>query len=333
MKTFCSWLSEGIGTAEYRPPQDVKQLLLDFSSLNLLTGEQLGLNTPLDKDLKFNIQQAYSTLIPYLKSHLLQKVAYSVFSEIRHFPGWNQVMRGVHWSSERPEDYENWVYGALEDLDPYVNWDGNDVESMKKPTPPPGDLPEMMENLKKLFLLHVWKHNYGGKPWADACDAWLKLNAARTPREISVWIDHIYDLQHNTGSLLNKNREYAGKHPWEQSWVQAALSVKRDAKSLMSILRHASPFVQNLGRRVLYATEMRGRKLGGLFKYNPYGQQKESDPFDDYDSDSIEDDDLLGMEPVPVQPVRLQPIQSNQPKHPVGKKLINWLKSRGKLSQ
>jgi hypothetical protein len=54
------------------------------------------------------------------------------------------------------------------------------------------------------FRYLSWDHDYGGTAWEAACVAWRKLNRSKSIGDIIVAIDHIFDLQHNTGFLLNK---------------------------------------------------------------------------------------------------------------------------------
>lgn len=56
-----------------------------------------------------------------------------------------------------------------------------------------------------------WGGSFGGKRWGAGVAALIKLIAARKALDYDAMngiIDHIYDLQHNTGSLLNKGPMY-----------------------------------------------------------------------------------------------------------------------------
>jgi hypothetical protein len=71
-----------------------------------------------------------------------------------------------------------------------------------------------------------WDGSYGGSKWGEATVTLIKLMDAKKNKDTDEYIDiidHIYDLQHNTGSLLNKgpmhvndddlNRRYRITHP------------------------------------------------------------------------------------------------------------------------
>lgn len=53
----------------------------------------------------------------------------------------------------------------------------------------------------------LWDDSYGGKAWLKACEALEKLNSSIDKyniNDICLWTDHILDLEHNSGNLLNK---------------------------------------------------------------------------------------------------------------------------------
>ena len=65
------------------------------------------------------------------------------------------------------------------------------------------------EDLKMIFTRLPWIGYYGGKAWADATDTTSKLSkiikSGKGGYKLIQYIDHIYDLQHNSGTLLNKS--------------------------------------------------------------------------------------------------------------------------------
>jgi len=63
---------------------------------------------------------------------------------------------------------------------------------------------DIVDYLPDVFNLS-WARNYGGKGWADAASGWLKLHDATEPNDMLAYIDHIIDIQHNTGFILNKS--------------------------------------------------------------------------------------------------------------------------------
>lgn len=68
-----------------------------------------------------------------------------------------------------------------------------------------------LEDLSLGYNKVPWGGSFGGKRWGAGVDALIKLIKARKERDFDAMnaiIDHIYDLQHNTGSLLNKGPMY-----------------------------------------------------------------------------------------------------------------------------
>jgi len=76
--------------------------------------------------------------------------------------------------------------------------------------------------------------------------------------------DRVYQLQHNTGALLNKVGEYSG------DWVKTLLNVKYKANNPEELMRYASPFMKQLAGHVL------GNKYGRGWDANKHGNL--SDP-------------------------------------------------------
>lgn len=67
------------------------------------------------------------------------------------------------------------------------------------------------DDIEKAYNYVEWGAAYGGPRWGAGALAMLKLMRAKkieNPEDLAHIIDHIYDLQHNTGSLLNKGPMY-----------------------------------------------------------------------------------------------------------------------------
>jgi len=119
-----------------------------------------------------------------------------------------------------------------------------------------------MRIAKILFLKADWNESYGGKSWADIADAYGRLDSATNKNQLIVAIDHVYDLQHNNGSVFTKNSDYAKKttvissmgyksEKLDFSWIQKALDFKRDLKSMTELLDKVSPQMKKLAARVI----------------------------------------------------------------------------------
>lgn len=79
--------------------------------------------------------------------------------------------------------------------------------------------------------LFDWSGAFGGRAWMKIATALYRLIKAETTGDRIVWIDHVYDLQHNTGSVFNKLQTYY-KNSGGYEWLGQALDWKRDAKNV-----------------------------------------------------------------------------------------------------
>lgn len=80
---------------------------------------------------------------------------------------------------------------------------------------------------------------FGGEPWANICGGWLRLNAAKSDSEKIVAIDHVYDLEHNNGTVFEKSERFKKNDSYE--WVKEALDFKRDVKNVWELWEKCSP--------------------------------------------------------------------------------------------
>lgn len=95
----------------------------------------------------------------------------------------------------------------------------------------------------KLFSAKFWEEHadaYGGKAWARITEALIELHDAVKRgklKELIMVIDKIYDLQHNTGSLLSKTNLNVSK---------SALDYRAQARTLKDFASKVSPPVNKL---------------------------------------------------------------------------------------
>ena len=94
--------------------------------------------------------------------------------------------------------------------------------------------------------------NIGGEAWANICEGWLKLNNISDSNisELYIWIDHVYDLQHNTGIIFDKIDDYYIDNSVE--WIKNALDLKRDVINPWILVRRSSKDMQKLAAKVLH---------------------------------------------------------------------------------
>ena len=114
-------------------------------------------------------------------------------------------------------------------------------------------LPEVVKLYEKLFMNGSWSSRYGGYKWARIADGWLQLHSAPETDiyKLGSLIDHIYDLEHNTGTVFNKLKDYNLKG---YDWIKQALDLKRDARNPRRLLdMDASSDMRRIALRGLHA--------------------------------------------------------------------------------
>lgn len=132
---------------------------------------------------------------------------------------------------------------------------------------------EFVEMATRMFYEGNWSHSYGGPAWGRIGKGWLSLYASDklTPRTkqsidspvkpMSVAIDHVYDLQHNTDTVFNKLKSYYSSKSG-YGWLKTALDHKANVKSYHDLLKHASGSVKSMALPVLY------NRLGTTWEQN-----------------------------------------------------------------
>lgn len=113
---------------------------------------------------------------------------------------------------------------------------------------------------------NIWEESYGGEAWAQIGDAWLQLDtvAPTDYNKLAVYIDHIYDLEHNTGSVFNKIQRYhqefeqnkeatTGSYFQGYQWISELLDYKAAINNPFDLLPRTSSSMQKLASPVLKA--------------------------------------------------------------------------------
>lgn len=124
------------------------------------------------------------------------------------------------------------------------------------------NIDSFMSVAKFLFLNADWSEYYGGKSWANIVDSYFKLKSAASKNQLIMAIDHVYDLQHNTGTIFTKNPNYAKKttvidrngnksEKLDYNWIKNALDFKRDLRSIKELLNKVSPGMRTLASRII----------------------------------------------------------------------------------
>lgn len=116
----------------------------------------------------------------------------------------------------------------------------------------------------QIYQCLEWDNDYGGKPWARICKAWIRLNGATKLGDIQVWIDHVYDLQHNTNVVFDKLYKYRNNNFGEgyvqpymggYEWIKKLLDWKANATNPYQFFRMCSSQMARLAAAIIKANK------------------------------------------------------------------------------
>jgi hypothetical protein len=98
-----------------------------------------------------------------------------------------------------------------------------------------------------------WYGAFGGEKWMQIAKALYKLITAKNINEKIIYIDHAYDLQHNTGSVFTKLKSYYKNSTYD--WLKNALDWKRDVRDLRDFYTRVSGSLRPIVAWVAYNTK------------------------------------------------------------------------------
>lgn len=232
---------------------------------------------------KEDIQYAKETLFPALKTQMLNDTFYAIVTELRHafeplalLKPWQLAGKDVPKTAERGKEMEQ-IQNRLENIPPWFYQMAKDYRATYKGK----DLFEKSESYYRAYkfvvgwltknnisfarlvtaaenvfsIWTIWDEEYGGSAWSNICTAWLQLNASGNDlNKQAVYIDHIYDLEHNNGTVFNKIQRYAGPSEYDPfKWIKEFLDYKAQVKNPYELLFRTSSSMQKLAAPVLMA--------------------------------------------------------------------------------
>jgi hypothetical protein len=297
---YYSHLNEGWTT--YKPSTNQKVLLYDFYVLSYLStlpldptqkgysGSLLGRNP---NEIKLDIEYAQSVLLPILVKKLKNALFLGVCAELRHI--FDKKQDYSLFKDNKLCKYYLRYYSSLTGNVPDEFKPNRDVKNPRVTAKEKAYLisyKAAMMAIKKtgsstiafaelardLFKEMDWNSSYGGNKWAEIADGYLLLAKSHTNNEKQIAIDHAYDLQHNTGTALNKVKDFAIDTNF--AWIQVALDHKRDAKSMYELLPECSSDMRKLALEAFKIANVK----------NPAALQKpEQKPKQEPNGDSLKD--------------------------------------------
>jgi len=270
---------------DYKVSTNPEILLYDFyvvsylSTLPLDPAQKGFSGTLIGRDaneIKLDIKNAEDKLLPVLRDKLSEALFIAICAEIRHITDRDQNYKDYKNNKLLKNYLRN--YGMFKDdnlpdeFKPTRNVDKPQqvptnigyLHSFKAATKAIKDTGSSREQFAtlcaELFRKMKWTEMYGGEKWAEIADAYVLLNKTpQTNAQLQVAIDHAYDLQHNTGTVLNKVKTYYKKG--DISWLEKALDFKANLKNVYSLLPKCSSDMRKLA---LEAFKTAGIKKGTL---------------------------------------------------------------------
>ena len=116
-----------------------------------------------------------------------------------------------------------------------------------------GDNVSFAELSKFFYLKAKWNSSYGGDAWAGIAHFYIEVAESKTLKEKIENIDKLFSLQHNTGTVLNKVKEYAKDGNF--NWIKKALDFKFDARSYWEYRDQVSDGLKKLVRAASKSVE------------------------------------------------------------------------------
>jgi len=221
-------------------------------------------------EIKLDIKNAEDKLLPVLRDKLSEALFIAICAEIQHMSD-EDMKKNKEDFFEHYKEYKNNQL-LKKYLRNYTLFKDDSLPDEFKPTrnvDEPQQQPSRFDYLQsfkaatkairdtgntreqfatlcaQLFRNMRWKAMYGGKKWAEIAEAYVLLNKSpQTNAQLQVAIDHAYDLQHNTGTVLNKVKTYYNKG--DISWLKKALDFKANLKNVYSLLPKCSSDMRKL---------------------------------------------------------------------------------------
>jgi len=222
-----------------------------------------------DEDkIDYMLNEVKEALLPTLKDNLLDAVFFSAACEFRHIFDLNDVSTLINHLNKEELNlfkiYAKTFHGLNRGLEPLMRVPNvnqellpQDLKNSKDKArrdsfvaaEKTGNRKDFMALMGKLFSFARFHGGYGGKSWTEIAKGWLDLYKATSFPQMFLQIDHIYDLQHNTGSVLNKVETYLKDSSYE--WLQKALNLKAHIKSPFELVDKISPQMKKLAARAI----------------------------------------------------------------------------------
>ena len=257
---------------EYSIPTSIEKRIYDFYVLNYLdfVARELPVKNFREEDveLRDSVIEAFKKCASALREEILTDVAASISSEIMGHLFTSDFFKGSF--KDRAKKYlsldeQNLINRLISSFQTKFKSNIRDEDEpsaeamwevasdiLKSNNVPRAKYVAMCEKLfdRKMF---VWKDTlFGGSAWQGICEGWLRLARSKpNSSEETIAIDHVFDLQHNTGSVFNKLQKFYDTAEFEEEWLQQVLDHKASVTDIYELLPVCSGQVKSLAIRIL----------------------------------------------------------------------------------
>jgi hypothetical protein len=262
---------ELFGSFNYHVPEDKSQQLYDFYMLGMLHGtssntrrmaqvgimsnpqqqNQFGPGHLEDEEVQIDymLKEASDVLLPHLKEELLNVLVYCTAAELKHVMQHNDAdILEMMCQRDMPEyldSFRAWLKTFKKGKRSIESSDKSyaAVQSSFK------DSQSFMKVASWLFSKADWNENFGGRAWVAIVNSYFQLLAATSKPQLTIAIDHVYDLEHNTGTLFDKVTAYSKEGSY--AWLKTALDHKARIRSAKELLPFVSQSMKQLAMRAI----------------------------------------------------------------------------------
>jgi hypothetical protein len=189
---------------DYHNPKSCKEILslfFDFYVLNEVWFRTVGMEVygyaasiilPAAKERA--IDSTFRAKVAAIKNEVVNALEASVRHEVRH------------WADETNRNKAFRKTCAAVGIKGHDWDDGSEYDEGKEYTYADGKafskLP--LPSISMMYHARCWHRQYGGSRWGKGVDLLIKLKESKNIKDDIFLIDQIFDLQHNTGFILNK---------------------------------------------------------------------------------------------------------------------------------
>jgi len=251
------WRKQMFNTYEYRLPSSAKERMIDFYFMSCYGRG----NKKVDEITRFNLEFVTDNAIDKMHREIIEEIKFSIICEFRHIYDRNHSSIMDNMSKEyksfikhfyknfmleksynthneyllldTPEDnfftttehaqYKREIHEINERYKVYKSFLATEKELKFSKS--------MISDLFEYIFFNLeWNSSYGGVAWGGIAKGYTRLLKCKNVGDKIIAIDHVYDLQHNTGTVFNKLYRY--KINGDYCWIKEVLDWKKELKEV-----------------------------------------------------------------------------------------------------